>query len=37
VHAYFDIDLEIVWRTVADDLPQLIRQAQTLLADMSAS
>ncbi len=24
VHAYFDIDLEVVWKTVQEDLPQLI-------------
>ncbi len=36
VHAYFDIDLEIVWRTVAEDLPQLIQQVQTLLTDTTA-
>lgn len=24
VHAYFDINLDIVWRTVGEDLPQLI-------------
>lgn len=25
VHAYFDIDATIVWRTVLDDLPPLLR------------
>jgi uncharacterized protein with HEPN domain len=24
VHAYFDINLDILWRTVQDDLPQLL-------------
>jgi len=24
IHAYFDINLDILWRTVQDDLPQLI-------------
>jgi len=24
VHAYFDINLEILWQTVQNDLPQLI-------------
>lgn len=24
IHAYFDVDLEVVWRTVNDDLPPLI-------------
>jgi uncharacterized protein with HEPN domain len=23
IHAYFDVDLDIVWATVADDLPAL--------------
>jgi len=25
VHAYFDIDPDVVWRTVADDIPELLR------------
>ena len=29
VHAYFDIDLEVLWRTVQDDLPALIAQLET--------
>ena len=24
VHAYFDINLDIVWKTVQEDLPELI-------------
>ncbi len=24
IHAYFDVDLDIVWRTINDDLPPLI-------------
>lgn len=31
VHAYFDIDREIVWNTVAMDLPPLITAVETLL------
>jgi len=25
VHAYFDIDPDVVWRTVAEDIPELLR------------
>lgn len=32
VHAYFDIDLDRVWDTVKDDLPQLITELKIILA-----
>lgn len=32
IHAYFDIDLDIVWQTVRDELPSLIEHLQTILA-----
>ncbi len=28
IHAYFDINLDIVWRTVKEELPGLIRQLE---------
>ncbi|MBF0627704.1 MAG: DUF86 domain-containing protein [Magnetococcales bacterium] len=31
IHGYFDVDPEIVWRTVMDRLPGLIPQLQDLL------
>jgi len=31
VHAYFDIDLEILWRTVQDDLPPLISALESAI------
>ena len=31
VHAYFDIDLRLVWDTVNDDLPVLISQLEPLV------
>lgn len=31
IHAYFDIELDIVWRTCTDELPALIEQIETLL------
>jgi uncharacterized protein with HEPN domain len=32
VHAYFDINLDILWRTVQDDLPPLIPALESILA-----
>ena len=31
VHAYFDINLDVLWQTVQDDLPALIAQIESLL------
>jgi uncharacterized protein with HEPN domain len=31
VHAYFDVDLDILWDTVAVDLPKLIRDLVNVL------
>lgn len=33
VHAYFDIDLDTLWRTVQDDLPPLIVELEKGLSD----
>lgn len=30
VHAYFDIDLDVLWQTVEDDLPMLIELIEPL-------
>ena len=35
VHAYFDIDLKLVWDTITDDLPPLIVQLDKILATES--
>jgi uncharacterized protein with HEPN domain len=32
IHGYFDIDLDIVWSTVTDDLPPLAAQLERALA-----
>jgi len=32
IHAYFDVDLNIVWRTVNEELPQLIAELEPILA-----
>ena len=36
IHVYFDINAEIVWQTVIDDLPALERKLQALLDKASA-
>jgi len=33
VHAYFDIDLDRVWDTVVDDLPELIAVLEVVLGE----
>lgn len=33
VHAYFDVDTEIVWKTVTSELPALAEQLRPLLQD----
>ena len=33
VHAYYDINLETLWRTVQDDLPKLVSQLEPLLPE----
>jgi uncharacterized protein with HEPN domain len=33
VHAYFDINLEILWRTVQDDVPALIALLEPFVAE----
>ena len=32
VHAYFDVDLRLVWDTARDDLPVLIARLEPLVA-----
>jgi uncharacterized protein with HEPN domain len=34
VHEYFGVDLEVVWRTVHDDLPPLRRAVARMLEDV---
>ena len=36
-HGYFDVDIPIVWRTVQDDLPQLMSSLRSVLAASDAS
>ncbi|MCY7272555.1 MAG: DUF86 domain-containing protein [Phormidesmis sp. CAN_BIN44] len=32
IHAYFDVDLDIVWKTVTEDFPPLVDALQKILA-----
>jgi len=32
IHAYFDIDVEVVWKTVKDDLPPLIVELDKIIS-----
>lgn len=32
IHAYFDVNLNILWNTVQDDLPPLMTQLEAILA-----
>ncbi|MBP7000966.1 DUF86 domain-containing protein [Amaricoccus sp.] len=34
-HGYFGVDLGVVWRTVQTNLPELRRQVQEILAELS--
>lgn len=33
VHAYFDINLDILWQTIHHDLPPLIVELEAILAE----
>ncbi len=33
-HGYFDVDLDIVWRIITDDLPPLIEHVQQILSEI---
>ena len=36
IHAYFDVDLDIVWTTVKEDLPALLPAPDQALASMDS-
>jgi len=33
VHAYFDVDYEVVWKTATEELPQLLPRLRALVAN----
>jgi uncharacterized protein with HEPN domain len=37
VHAYFDIDLNILWQTITEDLPPLIAELEKILPEIEAN
>jgi uncharacterized protein with HEPN domain len=37
IHGYFDIDFDIVWSTVTEDLPPLVAQLERALASVTES
>lgn len=37
IHGYFEIDLDIVWAIVEQDLPDLVPRLENILAQISAS
>jgi uncharacterized protein with HEPN domain len=36
IHAYFDVDLDVVWSTVTVDLPPLIESLKFALSEMDS-
>ena len=33
IHGYFDVNLDVVWKTVTEDLPPLILQLEKIVSD----
>jgi len=33
IHAYFDVDLDIVWQTITEDLPPLVNELERILTE----
>lgn len=33
IHGYFDVNLDVVWETITEDLPSLITPLETIVAD----
>jgi len=33
IHGYFDVNLDVVWETVTEDLPSLVAKLEKILAD----
>lgn len=33
IHAYFDVNLDVVWQTIQEDLPGLVAQLEGILGD----
>lgn len=37
IHAYFDIDYDIVWKTICEALPPLVKQLQRVILVLSST
>jgi len=37
IHDYFGVDLEVVWKTLQDDLPPLVGRVKQMLADLESA
>lgn len=37
IHAYAGVDLQVVWRTVHEELPSVVAQVEALLAEFESS
>jgi len=35
VHAYFDIDIDLVWKTATEDLPVLLKQVESIVQNLT--
>ncbi len=33
IHGYFDVNLDILWQTIMDDLPPLVEQLRRVIED----
>lgn len=34
IHAYFDVNLDIVWKTVSEDVPDLLKEFQKIRSNL---
>ena len=37
VHAYFKVDMNVLWKTTQENLPPLITELETILSDLDES
>ena len=35
IHTYFDVDYDIVWKTVKDELPELVKELKIILSKIN--
>jgi uncharacterized protein with HEPN domain len=37
IHGYFDVDLDVLWTTIRDDLPPLIEATKSIITSIESS